>query len=202
MAVPPDEITQLLRELKGGHQASAERLFSLIYQELHRLARGRMRRERGNHTLQPTALVHEAYIRLIRQRNVQWQNRAHFIAVAAQLMRRILMDYARKHHAVRHGGDLQAITLEEGTLVFSPERSKGFIDLDEALTRLAAISGRQGRIVELRFFGGLTVEETAEVLGVAPRTIKRDWNLARAWLHRELVKDGEQKQSATGHEPV
>jgi RNA polymerase sigma factor (TIGR02999 family) len=146
-----------------------------------------MRREREDHTLQTTALVNEAYLRLVDQKGKSWQNRAHFFAVAAQVMRRILVDYARKHRAQKRGGEQQKLELE-GDVAITPERSDELLLLDQALERLKAWDARQSRIVELRFFGGLTNEETAEVLGVAPRTVKRDWQVAKSWLYGEITR--------------
>jgi len=181
------EITRLLTKLKGGNRQAESELVPLIYGELRRLARGYMRRERPDHTLQATALVHEAYLRLMEEQAVDWQGRAHFFAVAAQLMRRILVDHARARQAAKRGGDAPRISLEED-FVYAEEKSGGLVDLDEALARLAELDPRQSRIVELRFFGGLSVEETAEVLGISARTVKRDWNVARAWLYKEISK--------------
>ncbi len=158
----------------------------LVYDALRGIARGYMRVERPDHTLQPTALVHEAYLRLVEQRKVGWRNRAHFFGVAAQLMRRILVDHARSLQTDKRLAAHQAIALEEA-FVFAAERSGDLIALDAALQRLAEIDARQSRIVELRFFAGLSVEETADVMGIAPRTVKRDWKVAKAWLHGELV---------------
>jgi RNA polymerase sigma factor (TIGR02999 family) len=158
----------------------------LVYEELRRLAGHYMRRERPDHTLQTTALIHEAYLRLVEQRDTNWKNRAHFFAVAAQLMRRILVDHARACQTTKRGGEVEFLSLEEHSIAFSEEKSRELIALDEALTRLAELSPRQSQIIELRFFGGLTVEETAEALQIAPRTVKRDWRVARAWLHREV----------------
>jgi RNA polymerase sigma factor (TIGR02999 family) len=160
-------------------------LLPLVYDELHRLARSYFRRERGEHTLQPTALVHEAYIRLVDQR-APMESRGHFLAVAATQMRRILLDYARKHHAARRGGAGQKVLLED-TMAICAQRPVDMIALDAALTKLAALDGSQAQLVELRFFGGLSVEETAEVLGVSPATVKRSWSSARAFLHREIT---------------
>ena len=179
------EVTQLLVSLSKGDQEAASKLIPLVYDELRRLARHYMRRERSDHTLQTTALVHEAYLRLVEQCETNWQNRAHFFAIAAQLMRRILLDHARACRTDKRGGEHERLPLEE-TLVFSPKKSAELIALDEALNRLSELSPRQSQIIELRFFGGLTVEETAEVLGIAPKTVKRDWSVARAWLHREV----------------
>jgi RNA polymerase sigma factor (TIGR02999 family) len=157
----------------------------LVYDELHRLADRYMRREREGHTLQTTALVHEAYLKLVEQRAVDWQNRNQFLGVAAQVMRRILIDYARGHLRDKRGGGRPMIPFDEA-LTFSAECSSALVELDAALERLGAIDPRQARIVELRFFAGLTVEETADVLGISAKTVKRDWSIAKAWLHGEL----------------
>jgi RNA polymerase sigma factor (TIGR02999 family) len=183
------EITRLLTKLKGGNRQAESELVPLIYAELRRLARGYMRRERPDHTLQPTALVHEAYLRLMEESAVDWQSRAHFFAVAAQLMRRILVDHARAHQAAKRGGRGPKTPLDEG-LVFSKEKSGDLLALDEGLARLAELDPRQSRIVELRYFGGLSVEETAQVLSISVRTVKRDWAVARAWLYQEICKAG------------
>ncbi len=180
-------MTQLLAELQSGRPDAASRLIPLVYDELRRLARHYLRQERPDHTLQATALVHEAYLRLVDQRERTWQSRAHFIGAAAQLMRRILVDYARGRQTAKRGRVPQKVPLEEA-LLFSEEQSEELVALDGALERLAQIDARQSRIVELRFFGGLTVEETAEVVGISPKTVKRDWSVARAWLHREITK--------------
>jgi RNA polymerase sigma-70 factor, ECF subfamily len=185
MTRPPGDVTQLLADLQDGRPDSASQLIPLVYDELHRLAHRHMRDERPDHTLQATALVHEAYVRLVNQPQRTWQNRAHFIAVAAQVMRRILVDYARARRTSKRGGAPQRVPLEE-PLLFTEEQSDDLVSLDEALARLAQFDERQSRIVELRFFGGLTVDETAEVLGISSKTVKRDWSVARAWLHREV----------------
>jgi RNA polymerase sigma-70 factor, ECF subfamily len=182
------DVTDLLLELTQGNQNAAEKLIPLVYDELKRLARGYMRRERPGHTLQTTALVHEAYIKLVRQERVRWEGRAHFFGIAAKLMRRILVDHARRHLRQKHGGATVTIQVDEG-LAFSPEQSADLVGLDEALRRLAKLDARQSRIVELRFFAGLTVEETAEFLGISQKTVKRDWSVAKAWLHSELRRD-------------
>ncbi len=157
----------------------------LLYNELHRLAMHYMRNERPGHTLQATALVNEAYLKLIDQREANWESRSHFIAVAAQVMRNVLIDHARGRQRVKRGGLQQKVPLEDVVLI-SEEQSDDLIALDTAMRRLSEIDERQSRIVELRYFGGLTVEQTAEVLGISPKTVKRDWAVARAWLHREL----------------
>lgn len=187
------DVTGLLLQLKQGNQEAAGKLIPVVYEELKRLARAHMRRERSDHTLQTTALVHEAYLKLVRQETVQWQGRSHFFGIAAQLMRQILIDYARGHLREKRGGGKAAVPLTE-TLAFSPEHSEELIRLDEALKRLSTIDPRQGKIVELRFFGGLSVEETSEFLGVSPKTVKRDWAVAKAWLHAE-VRGGHGNQS-------
>lgn len=180
-----EDVTVLLAELTKGNERAASRLVPLVYNELRRLAGGYMRRERSDHTLQPTALVHEAYLRLVEQRNVNWQSRTHFFAIAAQLMRRFLIDHARGHLREKRGAGERPVPLDEN-LVFVPEQSMELIKLDQALQRLAGIDPRQAKIVELRFFGGLTVEETADALEISPKTVKRDWSVAKAWLHGEL----------------
>ncbi len=164
-----------------------EELLPLVYAELRRLAAGYLRRERAGHTLQPTALVHEAYLRMVDQTQVRWQNRAHFFGVAAQMMRRILVDHARSQHAEKRGGDVQKLSLDENIDV-SGERAAELVALDEALERLAEIDPQKSRVVELRFFGGLSVEETAEVLGVSAPTVKRHWRLAKAWLFGQVQR--------------
>jgi RNA polymerase sigma factor (TIGR02999 family) len=180
-----EDVTQLLIELSQGNRVKVDLLLPLIYDELRSLATNYLRRERADHTLQATALVHEAYLRLIDQTRVNWQNRAHFFGVAAQLMRRLLVDYARKHNAEKRGADFQKLTLDEN-IEKAVERSEEIIELDRALEALAAIDEQKARIVELRYFGGLTVEETAEVMGVTPITIKRHWRMARAWLYGQM----------------
>jgi len=156
-----------------------------LYSELRRLAGHYLERERPNHTLQATALVHEAYLRLLEQHGVRWQNRSQVMGIAAQMMRRILLDYSRGHESAKRGGNVTRVFIEEASLV-SKERATDVIALDEALTRLAAVDAQHARVVELRFFGGLSIEETAEVLEVSPATVKRNWNVAKAWLARDL----------------
>lgn len=180
----------MLVDWGNGDQAALEKLTPLVYSELHRLARRYMGRERTGHTLQTSALVNEAYIRLIDWKNIQWQNRAHFFAVSAQLMRRILVDFARSRTYAKRGGAARNVSLEEATVV-SREKSADVVALDDALDSLAQLNERQSRVVELRFFGGLSLEEIAEVLQVSVGTVRRDWSLARAWLHRELSKAGD-----------
>ena len=183
---PPGAITQLLVELRTGNKDAESQLVPLVYEELHRLAQSYMRRERSDHTLQPTALVNEAYVRLVGQ-DKDWQNRSHFFAVGAQVMRRVLVDYARSHRSGKRGGDLQKINVDDLPLG-SEHYSKELLALDDALSRLAEWDPRQSRIVELRFFGGLTEEEIGAVVGVSERTVKREWRLARAWLHKTISK--------------
>ena len=181
----PQHVTQLLVSWSSGDRAALDELAPLVYEELRRLAKTYMKREQQGHTLQTTALVNEAYVRLIDWRNVQWQNRAHFFAVAAQMMRRILVDYARQRHELKHGGAVVKMSLEEAAIV-PQERDADLVALDDTLQSLAKIDPRKSQIVELRFFGGLSVEETVEVLKVSPRTVMSEWSLAQAWLYREL----------------
>jgi RNA polymerase sigma factor (TIGR02999 family) len=181
-------VTALLVEIANGNQAAQEKLVPLVYDQLKRLARRYMRRERAGHTLQTTALVHEAYLKLVGQHSPHWQGRAQFYGVAAQLMRRILIDHARRHLREKRGGTQVIVPLEEG-LAFTPEHSEDLLRLDEALDRLSKLDPRQSRIVELRFFGGLSVEETSRFLNVSPITVKRDWAVAKVWLYGELRPD-------------
>ncbi len=183
----PQEVTQLLVAWSKGDQSAFERLMPLVYDELRRLARQYMRREPDGHTLQTTALVNEAYLRLIEQKEVQWQNRAHFFALSAKLMRRILVSMARARHAHKRGGTAQQVALEEA-LMISEERAAELVALDDALEVLQSLDPRRSRVVELRYFGGLSVEETAEVLQVSPDTVMREWKRAKAWLYSELGK--------------
>jgi RNA polymerase sigma-70 factor, ECF subfamily len=185
MGSAPGEITNLLVQLQNGNRDAQSRLIPLVYAELRRVAARYMRGEQPGHTLQATALVHEAYLRLAGQTEINWQNRAHFFGVAASLMRRILVDHARTRRAKKRGGSNQKVSLDVGTLVQS-DPPRQVLALDEALERLARRDPRQSRIVELRFFGGLSEEETAEVLGISTRTVKRDWRVARAWLYQQL----------------
>lgn len=183
------EITQMLLELTDGNADAVDQILPHIYDELRRLAGSYLRRERSDHTLQPTALVHEAYMKLIDQRQVKWQNRAHFFGIAAQVMRRILMDHARKHLANKRGGDAEILPLEEEIFVVSPDKSNELLALDEALERLAKMDPPKARVVELRYFGGLSIEETAEVMGISVPTVNRHWKFAKAWLHSELTNN-------------
>ena len=179
------EVTQLLIDWSNGNQAALDKLMPLVDRELHRLAHHYMRRENPGQTLQTTALVNEAYLRLVEQKHVHWKNRAHFFALAAQLMRRILVDRARSRRYAKRGGGAQKISFDE-TMVFSRERGADLIALDEALERLAAIDERKGKVVEMRFFGGLSVDETAEALGISAVTVMREWSMAKAWLYNSL----------------
>lgn len=181
MTAAPGDVTRLLAALRGGNREARSQLASLVYQELHQIAGRLMAHERPNHTLQATALVNDAYLKLVDQ-NRTWHNRAHFFAVASQVMRRILVDCARAHAASKRGGVRQQVELDE-QMVSSDSYSEKILALDEALLRLSKWEPRQAQVVELRFFGGLSEEETASVLGVSSRTVKRDWSLARAWLH-------------------
>jgi RNA polymerase sigma factor (TIGR02999 family) len=180
------EVTRLLIAWSEGDQAALEKLIPLVYQELRRLAKLYLKRERPGHSLQTTALVHEAYLRLIDSSRVRWQNRAHFFAISAQLMRRILVDFARSRRYLKRGGEAQHVSLGEA-LDVAEARGAALVALDDALQALARIDERKSRVVELRYFGGLSVEETAEALKVSTETVKRDWRLARTWLRRELA---------------
>ena len=180
-----EQVTSLLLRWRGGEKAALDALMPLVYAELRRLAHYYLQRERPDHTLQSTALVHEAYARMIGQNLPEWQNRAHFFAVAAQLMRQILVDYARAHRAAKRGGSACRLTLDDAQSESQPS-DVDVVALDEALQALAKIDPQQSRVVELRFFAGLSIEDTSEVLGVSPSTVKRDWNTARVWLYREL----------------
>lgn len=189
MTAPPlNEVTRWLLAWSDGDQAALDQLMPLVYDELRHLAHSYLKRERPGHTLQTTALVNEAYLRLIDQHRVEWQNRAHFFGIASQLMRRILVDHARSRHVAKRGGGARQVSLDEA-MVVSAERAAEVVALDEALTALAAIDRRKSQIVEMRFFGGLSIEETAEVLAVSPGTVMRDWTLAKAWLHREISQE-------------
>jgi len=183
----PKEITRLLVAWGDGDESALAELTPLVYGELHRLAHHYMSGERGDHTLQTTALVNEAYVRLIDWKNVRWQNRAHFFGVSAQLMRRILVDFARSRGYNKRGAGALVVALDEAA-VMAADKGAEIVALDEALTELAKLDARHSQVIELRFFGGLSIEETAEVLNVSPATVRRDWRLARAWLHSELSK--------------
>jgi len=182
---PPHEVTQLLIDWSNGNGAALEQLTPLVDRELHRLAHHYMRRENAGHTLQTTALVNEAFLKLIDQKHVRWKNRSHFFALSAQLMRRILVDHARGRKYAKRGGGAQRISFDEA-LVISPERGDDLVALDEALNKLTSIDSRKGKVVELRFFGGLSVDETAEALGISAVTVMREWSMAKAWLYNSL----------------
>jgi len=183
-----EQLTEMLGRIKGGDREAANQLLPLVYDEFRALANHYLQQERRNHTLQPTALVHEAYMKLVDQSRVNWQGKSHFFAVAAQAMRRILVDHARARHRDKRGGGRARVELDEA-VALSPQRDEDVLALDEALERLAALDPRQAKVIELRFFGGLSVEEVAEALGVSKRTVEGDWTFARAWLARELKRD-------------
>jgi RNA polymerase sigma factor (TIGR02999 family) len=182
------QITQMLKKWSEGNQEVLDKLMPLVYDELRRQAARYLRRERANHTLQTTALIHEAYLKLIDQNQVEWQNRTHFYAIAAQAMRRILVDYARERNREKRGGAAENLPLEEAAFVVSEGKNVDLVALDEALTRLAEFDERQARVVELRYFSGLSIDETADILGVSNVTVRRDWNMAKAWLHQQISK--------------
>ncbi len=184
-SLDPGQVTRLLQQWSEGQTEILEELLPLVYGELRKVAAGYLRKERGNHTLQPTALVHEAYLKLLGQDRTHWANRAHFFAIAAQAMRRILVDHARKEKAAKRGGPLTAISLEDAPQL-GRSRSIDLIALDLALDRLVELDERQARVVELRFFGGLTVEETSQVMDISQRTVAREWKMARAWLRDQM----------------
>jgi RNA polymerase sigma-70 factor (ECF subfamily) len=185
---PPHEVTQLLIDWSNGNQAALDRLMPLVDKELHRLAHYYMQRENAGHTLQTTALVNEAYLKLIDQKHVHWKNRTHFFALSSQLMRRILVDHARSRQTAKRGGDAKKISFDEA-LDVSSERGADLVALDEALSKLTSIDTRKGQVVELRFFGGLSVEETAEALQISAVTVTREWSMAKAWLYNSLSND-------------
>ena len=180
-------VTELLADWSKGDPEALSKLMPLVYDELHKLARRHLRGERSDHTLQTTALVHEAYLKLVDQKDANWQNRAQFFAVAAQMMRRILVDYARRHLTSKRGGSFYKVTLDD-RLTSSVKDDAELLALDEALERLAALDPRQSRVVELRIFGGLTMEETAHAINISPRTARREWSMAKAWLRKEIKK--------------
>ena len=183
-------VTQLLVDWSNGDQAALQKLLPLVNVELRRVAGRYMRKEAQGHTLQTSALVNEAYLRLVDQKKVRWQNRAQFFGIAAQLMRRILIDHARRHRYAKRGGAARRVTLDEGAIV-AEARAVELLALDHALERLAVLDARKGRVVELRFFGGLSLEETAEVMGISSPTVQREWRTAKAWLHRTLTAEGQ-----------
>lgn len=185
-----NDITMLLIDLSDGKREALDKLIPLVYRELRQMAARYLRREAASHTLQTTALVHEAYLKLVDQKKVRWQNRSHFFAIAAQAMRRILIDHARSRLSDKRGGSEQKIALDEGAIDISEERASSLIALDEALERLAEIDPQKSRIVELRFFGGLSIEETAQSLSIGTATVIRQWRMAKAWLYKEVLGDG------------
>jgi len=187
---PQHEITQLLAQWREGNQSALDELYPLVYDELHRLARRYMSRERKGHTLQTTALINEAYVRLVDQKNVPWANRSHFFAISAQIMRRILIDHARRHQYAKRGGGARQVSLDEALTVVMPDQSGELLRLDEALKSLAEMDPRRSQVVELRYFGGLNNEEIAGVLQISENTVTRDWNMARAWLYQQLTGSG------------
>lgn len=182
------EVTQLLGDWSGGDERALEKLFPLVQPELHRLAHHYMSRERAGHTLQTTAILNEAYLRLVENTQPPWQNRTHFVAATAQLMRRIMVDHARERQSLKRGGGALRVTLDEAAWV-TESRSEELLALDEALEKLSAQDPRKSQMVELRYFGGLTVEETAEFLKLSPRTVEREWTMAKAWLYRALTEE-------------
>jgi len=185
-STPQHEITQLLDAWSSGNQSALDELYPLVYDELHRLARRYMSREKKGHTLQTTALINEAYVRLVDQRNVHWANRSHFFAISAQIMRRILIDHARSHAYAKRGGGQEQVSLDE-TATLQVTRAAELIKLDDALQSLAELDQRRSKVVELRYFGGLSNDEIAQALGISPNTVTRDWNMARAWLYQQLA---------------
>ncbi len=187
MATPPGDVTHLLLAWNQGNPAALDELLPLVYDELRKLARSHLRRERANHTLQPTALVNEVYLRLIRADQISWQSRAHFFGIAAQAMRRILLNHAEAQHAEKRGGPGQNLALEEAGDI-AQAKGMDVMALDDALKSLEAFDLRQARVVELRYFAGLSIEETAEVLGISPATVKREWTTAKLWLQREISR--------------
>jgi RNA polymerase sigma factor (TIGR02999 family) len=189
MATPANpDVTQLLKAWGDGDDAALAQLTPLVYDELHRMAQRCMAREQPGHTLQTSALVNEAYLRLVDVQKVSWQNRAHFFAISARMMRRILTDFARSRHYLKRGGDVRHVTFDEA-LVVSDQPQTDIVAIDQVLSRLALLDGRKAQVVELRFFGGLSVEETAEVMKISPETVMRDWKFARIWLRRALSGD-------------
>ncbi len=187
-SVEPSEATQILEEVQRGDRSAADRLFAVVYAELRKLAAAHLVQERRGHTLQPTALVHEVYLKIVDQTRVDWRGRTHFFAVGAQIMRRILVDHARAHKAAKRGGGRQRITLDEN-LAAGPRRDEDILALEDALDKLARLDPQQARMVELRFFGGLTVADVAEVLQMPKRSVEREWTMIRSWLRRELSED-------------
>ncbi|MCU1304128.1 MAG: polymerase, sigma-24 subunit, subfamily [Candidatus Sulfotelmatobacter sp.] len=194
--VPPSQVTELLHGWRAGDRKASDALLPLVYDELRRLAHHRLRKERPDHTLQSAALVHEAYFRLVGQDLPAWESRAHFFAIAAQLMRQILVDYARRHRASKRGSGVCMLTLDEA-MALPQRKDVDVVALDDALNTLAEMDPRQSRVVELRFFAGLSLEETSEVMGIATATVQRDWTAARAWLHREISRKPSSRSSGS-----
>jgi RNA polymerase sigma factor (TIGR02999 family) len=192
MAASPNEVTQLLINWSNGDEAALDDLIPLVHSELRRLARHYMGRENPGHTLQTSALINEAYIRLVDQQNVPWQNRAHFFAVSAQVMRHILIDHARSHCYAKRGGGARRVPLDEAVAI-NDQRAAELVALDDALNNLATLDPRKSQIIELRFFGGLSIEETAEAMKISPITVTREWRSAKAWLRREMNKDNDKR---------
>lgn len=192
---PPGDVTRLLQAWADGNTQALDELFPLVYAEVHRVAHNALRRETPHHRLQTTELVNEAYVRLAGQKRVRWQNRSHFLGIAAQVMRRVLLDLARRRRADKRGAGQTAIPIDS-VAIASPDHPVDVLVLDDALCRLTALDPRQGQLVELRFFGGLSVDETAEVMKISPRTVKREWGSARAWLKRELSSLPDSPESA------
>ena len=188
MSSSENNVTQLLHSWRDGNKEALDELIPLIYEELRRIAHGFMRRERANHTLNTTALVNEAWLKLVKAPAIEWQNRAHFFAISATVMRRILIQYAREHFAEKRGGNYERVVLEDALGIALPESDIDLINLDDALKKFEKIDPHRSKIVELRYFGGLTIEETAEVLGESIRTVQRHWQLAKVWLYKELSK--------------
>jgi RNA polymerase sigma factor (TIGR02999 family) len=199
MESSPGEVTRLLKAMRAGDSSAADELLPLVYAELHRIAEAYMRRERPDHTLQATALINEAYLRLVGE-DIDWNSRGHFIGLAAHVMRRVLVDYARQHNAERRAGGLRRVELEDN-LAISPERLDEVLFIDSALAKLKEKSPRQAQVVELKYFGGLSVEQIASTLDVAPRSVKRDWSLARMFLYRELNPGAALPEADSGEEP-
>lgn len=196
----PGDVTLLLSQLAGGDGSAVDRILPLVYQDLHALAGAFLRQERPGHTLQPTALVNEAYLRLVDQRRGDWKDKAHFVAIASQAMRRVLVDHARTRNRVKRGGGrIRAVV--DADMVFVDDPAEDILALDDALTRLAAINPQAARTVEMRCFGGLTIEQSASLLGTSQSTVERQWRYARAWLHRELSGDAPPKECDDGHGP-
>lgn len=193
----PGDLTVLLRAASSGDPRDAERLMSAIYDDLKRLAASQLRNERAGHTLHPTALVHEAYLRLVNQRTAEWNDRLHFFSIASRIIRRILIDHARERHALKRGGGQQRVRIEDHEIA-APDRELDLVALNEALDELAEIDERQARIVELRFFGGLTVPEVAEAMSIGARSVDRDWQVARAWLFHRLSEHEPERSDAAG----